>query len=166
MKSLERFALTENYTNDDLLWVMRNYQNIWSRILDTQVTLTFKDGEIDFETPPKTITYSKDTSRGCVQTKHTADGEKAVFVLAAMKLDAMMRSLSPSQREVIFWRLIDRSHTVVRHKRRYASTRELAEMLSIPNSTFRDRLISAWEKLGGEWELLRDYIQYAIENSC
>jgi len=166
MKSLERFALTENYTNDDLLWVMRNYQNIWSRILDTQVTLTFKDGEIDFETPPKTITYSKDTLRGCVQTKHTADGEKAVFVLAAMKLDAMMRVLSPSQKEVIFWRLMDRSHTLVRSRKRYASTRELADMLKIPNSTFRDRLITAWEKLGGDWELLRDYIQTFIENSC
>jgi len=165
MKSLERFALTENYSNDDLLWVLRNYQSIWSRILETQVTLSFKDGEIDFETPPKTINYSKDTLRGCIQTKRTADGEKVVYVIAAMKLDAMMKSLSPSQREVIFWRLIDRSYTVVRNQKRYASTRELAEMLSIPNSTFRDRLISAWEKLGGEWEMLRDYIQYVIENN-
>ncbi|WP_292597375.1 hypothetical protein [Mesotoga sp. UBA6090] len=166
MKSLERFALTENYSSEDLLWALRNYQSIWSRILETQVTLTFKDGDIDFESPPKTINYSKDTLRGCIQTKRMADGQKAVLIIAAMKLDAMLKSLTDKQREVVFWRLIDRSHTVVRNQKRYASTRELAEMLSIPNSTFRDRLISAWEKLGGEWELLRDYIQYAIENSC
>lgn len=165
MKSLERFALTENYTNDDLLWVMRNYQNIWSRILETQVTLTFKDGDIDFEYQPKTINYTKDTLMGCIQTKIMADGQKAVLIIAAMKLDAMLKSLTEKQREVVFWRLIDRSYTVVRNQKRYASTRELAEMLSIPNSTFRDRLISAWEKLGGEWEMLRDYIQYVIENN-
>ena len=124
MKSLERFALTENYSDDDLLWVLRNYQSIWSKILETQVTLTIKNGEIDFNAPPKTINYSKDTLRGCIGTKRLADGEKAVFIIAAMKLDAMMKCLSDTQKEVIFWRLMDRSHTIVRSRKRYVSTRE------------------------------------------
>ncbi len=164
MKSLERFALTDNYSNDDLLWVLRNYQNIWSRILDSQITLVFSNEDIDFEAPPKTINYSKDTLRGSVQTKRTADGQKAVYVIAAMKIDAMLKALTPKEREAIFWRIIDRSHTVVKNRRKYASTRELAVMLKIPNSTFRDRLISAWEKLGGNWESLRDYIQFVLEH--
>ncbi|NLI08975.1 MAG: hypothetical protein GX457_18090 [Thermotogaceae bacterium] len=163
MKSLERFALTENYSSDDLLWVMRNYQSIWSKILETQVTLTFKDGDIDFETPPKSINYTKDTLRGCIQTKRIVDGQKAVLVIAAMKLDAMMRVLTPKQREAIYWRIIDRSHTIVRNVKRYPSTREIADMLKVPNSTFRDRLYTAWEKIGGDADSLREYIQFTLE---
>lgn len=163
MKSLERFAMTDNYSNGDLLWVLRNYQNIWSRILETQVTLSFKDGDIDFETPPKSVKYTNDTLRGCIQTKKMADGQKAVLVIAAMKLDAMMRSLSPKQREAIFWRLIDRSYMVVKNTKKYPSTRELSEMLGVPNSTFRDRLYTAWEKIGGDADELREYIQFTLK---
>jgi len=160
MRSLERFVYSTYFTSGDLLWVMRNYQSLWSRVLGTPVTLCFKDGQIDFEASPLSPSYSrisslKDQLR---VARIVEEGEKMLSLSAVYKLDWLLDKLSVKEREALYWRLIDRSCTKVNNIRKPPSSREIAAMLSIPYSTFRDRMISGWEKLGFSWEELQDYM--------
>ncbi|WP_367357694.1 hypothetical protein [Mesotoga sp.] len=160
MRSLERFVYSTDFTSGDLFWVMRNYQSLWSRVLGTPVTLCFKDGQIDFEASPLSPSYSrisslKDQLR---VARIVEEGEKMLSLSAVYKLDWLLDKLSVKEREALYWRLIDRSCTKVNNIRKPPSSREIAAMLSIPYSTFRDRMISGWEKLGFSWEELQDYM--------
>jgi len=148
---LER-VISGEWNDDDLIKAFRSLKRLWGIVLGTNVCLALKDGEIYVETPAKTIKMG--ASRGNKPT----DGDKLEAYMTIEKLGKMLSKLTLKQREAIFWRLIDDS----KENDKPASNEELANMLGIARTTFIERLYSAWERLGGNSTLLRDFLVYEL----
>jgi len=153
-----------SYSDDDLLKILRHYAFMWGRILGHRVVLGFEHGEITISPSFTGPTTGKFTIREALSTKRTALGEVALYLQAIGKLEFEFRNLKRSEKEALFWRLIDTStYQDSRGKRRGESNLSLAKFLGIGWTPFHYRLHKAWEKLGGNPENLMEYVTYAIE---
>lgn len=162
VESCKRYTMG-SHSDDDLLKILRHYAFMWGRILGHRVVLGFEHGEITIS-PSFPGPTGKFTIREALSTKRTALGEVALYLQAIGMLEFEFRNLNRSEKEALFWRLIDTStYRDSQGNRRGESNHSLAMFLGIGRDAFRYRLYRAWEKLGGDAQSLMEYVTYTIE---
>jgi len=163
VSACKRYILGQ-HSDDELLYILRHYGFMWSRILGRRVVLGFEHGEITISPSFPGPSLEKFTTREALGTKRVALGEAAVYLQTIGKLDREFRNLKKGELEAIFWRLIDCStYRDTNGRFRGESNRSLAQYLGVRWPTFHYRLYRAWERLGGDPQSLMEYIAFAIE---
>ena len=163
VSACKRYILGQ-HSDDELLYILRHYGFMWSRILGRRVVLGFEHGEITISPSFPGPSLEKFTTREALGTKRVALGEAAIYLQSIGKLDREFQNLKKGELEAIFWRLIDCStRRDSGGQRRGESNRSLAQYLGVRWPTFHYRLYRAWERLGGDPQNLMEYIAFAIE---
>jgi len=98
--------LNNEHSEHDLFFLLRRYAVLWQKILDTPVTLSFRNGNIEVESSFPSCSYNPFPKS---EKRSAGDNEKAIYIETIRKLNRLLARLTVKQREAIFWRYIDNS---------------------------------------------------------